>query len=116
MLSLIERIKALGPEEYARRVEALVAEGLDHSDAEAVVDAELIQESPTGFESAERQWFALCADGNLAPLGDHGDYEAADDTARDLGLEVVWLIDGPGATQWAHVINAGTRAPEGQRV
>jgi hypothetical protein len=46
-MTLIERIKALGPEEYARRVDALVAEGLDHSDAEAVVDAELIQESPS---------------------------------------------------------------------
>ena len=46
-MKLIERIKALGPEEYARRVDALVAEGLDHSDAEAVVDAELIQESPS---------------------------------------------------------------------
>ena len=45
-MKLIERIKALGPEEYARRVDALVAEGLDHSDAEAVVDAELIQDSP----------------------------------------------------------------------
>jgi hypothetical protein len=46
-MTLIERIKALGPEEYARRVDALVAEGMDHSDAEAVVDAELIQESPS---------------------------------------------------------------------
>ena len=46
-MKLIERIKALGPEEYARRVDAMVAEGLDHSDAEAVVDAELIQESPS---------------------------------------------------------------------
>jgi len=44
MLNLIERIKALGPGEYARRVDALVAEGMDHSDAEAVVDAELMQE------------------------------------------------------------------------
>jgi hypothetical protein len=42
-MNLIERIKALGPE-YARRVDVLVAEGLDHSDAEAVVDAELMQE------------------------------------------------------------------------
>ena len=46
-MKLIKRIKALGPEEYARRVDALVAEGMDHSDAEAVVDAELIQESPS---------------------------------------------------------------------
>lgn len=43
-MNLVERIKALGPEEYARRVDALVAEGLDHSDAEAVVDAELMEE------------------------------------------------------------------------
>jgi hypothetical protein len=29
--------------EYELRVQALVAEGMDHSDAEAVVDAELLQ-------------------------------------------------------------------------
>jgi hypothetical protein len=29
---------------YEARVEALVAEGMDHSDAEAVVDAEIMQE------------------------------------------------------------------------
>ena len=52
-MTLIERIKALGPEEYARRVDALVAEGMDHSDAEAVVDAELIQESPSREAAGE---------------------------------------------------------------
>jgi hypothetical protein len=29
---------------YQARVEALVAEGMDHSDAEAVADAEIMQE------------------------------------------------------------------------
>jgi uncharacterized protein YoaH (UPF0181 family) len=29
---------------YEARVQALVAEGMDHSDAEAVVDAEIMQE------------------------------------------------------------------------
>ncbi len=29
---------------YEQRVQALVAEGMDHSDAEAVVDAEIMQE------------------------------------------------------------------------
>ena len=48
----------------------------------------------------ERQWFALLACGNLAPLGDHGDYEAAEATASDLGLEVIWLADADTITQW----------------
>jgi len=42
--SLIIKMKQIGWDEYNRRVEALVAEGLDHSDAEAVVDAELLSE------------------------------------------------------------------------
>ena len=39
----------------------------------------------------ERQWFALLACGNLAPLGDHGDYEAAE-APQALMLEVIWLV------------------------
>ncbi len=55
-------------------------------------------------ESWERTWFALCSDGSLAIVGDHGDFEAADATASDLGLDVVWLLRGEDAAQWAETI------------
>jgi len=58
------------------------------------------------MESFERTWFALCADGALAILGDHGDFEAASATADDLGMEVVWLVRGPDAADWADAINS----------
>lgn len=38
-------------------------------------------------------WFALDNDGTLYNLGDHGDYDAAMDTADSLGLDAVWLFD-----------------------
>jgi len=56
--------------------------------------------------SFERTWFALGTDGYLVVLGDHGDYEAADATADDLGIAVVWLMCGNDAAQWADVINS----------
>ena len=57
-------------------------------------------------ESFARYWFALCADGDLVRLGDFGDYEAADETAEDMGLEVIWLVCGNDAAQWADTINS----------
>jgi len=54
----------------------------------------------------ERTWFALLADGTLAILGDHGDYEAADATATDLGYDAIWLVCGNDAAQWADAINS----------
>ncbi len=58
------------------------------------------------MKSFERTWFALCSNGALAVLGDHGDYEAASATADDLGMEVVWLVCGDDAAQWADAINS----------
>ena len=56
------------------------------------------------FESWDRQWFALLNNGDLFPLGDHGDFEAADATARDLGCEAIWIADAKTVTQWRKVI------------
>ena len=56
------------------------------------------------YERPERMYFAVCADGMLAPLGDHGDYEAAKATAEDLELDVAWLVCGDKAKQWAKTI------------
>ena len=44
------------------------------------------------YEEWDRQWFALCTDGWLVALGDHGDYEAAEFTSRDLGLDVILIM------------------------
>jgi hypothetical protein len=57
-------------------------------------------------ESFDRYWFALCADGQLARVGDYGDYEAADEAAEDMGLEVIWLVCGNDAARWADTINS----------
>ena len=37
------------------------------------------------YESKDRQWFALSCLGNLHPLGDCGDFDAAEEIANDLG-------------------------------
>jgi len=58
----------------------------------------------SAFQCWDRQWFALLVTGDLFPLGDHGDFEAADATARNLGCEFVWLADAETVTQWAEVI------------
>ena len=51
-------------------------------------------------EAVERQYFCLDISGQLTRLGDCGDYEAADEIARDLGLDVMWLVDYAMASQW----------------
>ena len=58
------------------------------------------------YESSERIYFALCGDGNLLCLGDCGDFDAANEIADDLELEVVWLISGvEAANNGAEVLN-----------
>ena len=56
------------------------------------------------YESMDRQWFALCANGELTRLGDCGDIGAADQIATDLGLEAIWLADYETAKQWLGVL------------
>ena len=58
------------------------------------------------LQDFSRTWFALLTDGTIAILGDHGDYEAADATASDLGYDVIWLVCGDDAAQWADAINS----------
>jgi hypothetical protein len=45
-------------------------------------------------------WFALDMKGELWALGDHGDFEAAEITAEDMGISILWLLDEPMARQW----------------
>lgn len=50
-------------------------------------------------------YYCLADDGLIWKLGDHGDIEAADDTARSIGLNAIWIIDEETADQWRAVLN-----------
>ena len=50
-----------------------------------------------------RQWFALDG-GDLKPLGDCGDFQAADEIATDLGMELNWLVSPEMAQDWVNVL------------
>ena len=56
------------------------------------------------YENIERQWFALSSSGNLWALGDCGDYDAAEEIANDLEIDVLWLADYETAKQWHDTI------------
>jgi hypothetical protein len=45
-------------------------------------------------------YFCLATDGLLYNLGNHGDYEAAEDTATGLRLDVVWMFGESTAHSW----------------
>jgi len=49
-------------------------------------------------------YFALNNDGLIYNLGDHGDWEAADESSHDLMLEPIWLFDEFEAQNWASFI------------
>ena len=46
-------------------------------------------------------YFCLASDGLIYALGNHGDIEAADDTARSIALEAIWIFDQETAHDWA---------------
>lgn len=58
------------------------------------------------YESKDRQWFALGICGNLFPLGDCGDFDAADEIAVDALGDYFWLADADTAIQWMNTIKA----------
>ena len=45
-------------------------------------------------------YFCLASDGLIWILGNHGDTEAARETAQSMGLDIVWLIDEQTARSW----------------
>ena len=49
-------------------------------------------------------YFALNNDGLIYNLGDHGDWEAANESSHDLMLEPIWLLDEFEAQNWASFI------------
>ena len=54
-------------------------------------------------------YFALNPDGLLCNLGDHGDWEAANETANDLKIDAIWLLDEFEAQNWASFIQEQIR-------
>ena len=56
------------------------------------------------YESKDRKWFALSCLGNLHPLGDCGDFEAANEIANDVGLDAIWIADAETVMQWFETI------------
>lgn len=49
-------------------------------------------------------YFALASDGLFYNLGDHGDFEAANDTAENLKIETIWLFGEDEAINAANFI------------
>ena len=49
-------------------------------------------------------YFALNNDGLMCNLGDHGDHEAAQATADDLRIDVIWLFSEDEARSAANFI------------
>ena len=50
-------------------------------------------------------YLALGFDGHIHNLCDCGDFESAEESAKDLGIDTVWIIDRPTAKEWAKTIN-----------
>ena len=52
------------------------------------------------YKNNSDDYFCVGVDGNLWILGNHGDYEAAEDTAKSLGIDAVWMFGRKTAEQW----------------
>jgi hypothetical protein len=57
------------------------------------------------YESKDRQWFALSSSGFLWPLGDCGDFDAAEEIANDLELDFILIADSDTARQWMNTLS-----------
>lgn len=51
-------------------------------------------------QSDTDDYFCIGVDGKLWALGNHGDYQAAEDTAASLGVDVVWMFGSQTAADW----------------
>jgi hypothetical protein len=56
-----------------------------------------LEESATPYSNI---WFALGHDGQMYCLCDCGDFDAAEESARDLGVNAIWIADQERAEQW----------------
>lgn len=58
------------------------------------------------YEDQSRFWYAVGTDGNLYCLGDCGDFDAADEIAKDtMPCGCVWILDRHFAEQWLETLN-----------
>ena len=57
-------------------------------------------------------YFALSADGDLYNLGDHGDWESAENTASDLLIDQIWVFNETQAKSWASFIDIQLRGKQ----
>ena len=55
------------------------------------------------------RYFALADDGYMYDLCDCGDFEAAEESAKDLGITAVWIADEKAARQWCSRITLSLR-------
>ena len=53
-----------------------------------------------GVEDGTDEYFCIGADGRLWMLGNQEDYEAAEDTAKSLEVEVIWMFGKQTAIDW----------------
>lgn len=54
----------------------------------------------------QRMWFCLAADGQLVILGDHSDFNAAEDAATSSGVEAIWIFDRITADSWVSTLTS----------
>lgn len=54
----------------------------------------------------QRMWFCLAADGKLVILGDHSDFNAAEDAATSSGVEAIWIFDRITADSWVSTLTS----------
>ena len=51
------------------------------------------------------KYYCLSSDSLLYALGDHGDFEAAEATAKDLHLDPVWIFGEESFQSWRDSLN-----------
>jgi hypothetical protein len=51
-------------------------------------------------ETGKGHWYALASDGDIYNLSDCGDFDAAEESAKSLGIDVIWIADPDQAKRW----------------
>ena len=58
------------------------------------------------------KFYCVSMDGDLYALGNHGDWEAAEDTAQNLGLSPVWVFGEETFSNWRNFLNEAHKRGE----
>ena len=78
---------------------------IEDQDSEYAAPDNRLEYRVSEVEPMPEMWFCLNSDGELYILGDHGDFEAAEDTAKSMGLDPIWTFGEASARQWRSVLN-----------